>query len=584
MCKRGWFLLVCLCACLIQGFAYAEDAADPRAVLIEAVRPGVTLSIDKGCGATYYHAETVNLTIRSQLSGYLTVYDFAPDGTVQQIFPNAYCPDNRVIGGETYTIPGNLLPFVFRVAPPDGTEVFFVVVTSDSSELVAPALLPDSASSRSPFPLISRSTESAVASIVGALSVVPADVRVAAAVCEFTIAPQKPETPVAEPAPAPAPTPAPTPLPNASPAASFTCSGPQGSTFYAGDTLRFDASGSSDSDGQITAYAWDWTSDGSIESSGASPSAEHVFATSGSYRVTLRVTDDDVATATTTQMISVTTAPISLPAPAEGKTYALFVAISDYAGTVNDLEYPVSQNITTAVRSALSPWIDSSKTLSDSQATRAGILSAIRAFLGQAGGNDSVYFHFAGHGTHVRDTNGDEPDGYDEAISAYDGLILDDELIPAFQSLSAGRAVLVYESCYGGGMDRGLGGYDVYTLRSASRDATYVGGTIFDELANSTLGPGGPSTLVLEACGANESAAYMVAADGVSYFARALVLALTEFSSLADKDSDGWVSLQEAFEFAAPLVTEAVRRKSGDVQTPQIHDGIGKPVQAVEAE
>jgi len=367
------------------------------------------------------------------------------------------------------------------------------------------------------------------------------------------------------------------------PTAVFTYSGPQSGTLHAGETIRFDASGSSDSDGRIAGYAWDWTSDGTYDSSGASPSTDHVFAAAGSYRVTLRVTDDDGATGTVTQTVSVAEAPTST-AP-EGKTYALFVAISDYQGTANDLEYPVSQNITTAVRSALAPWIDSNKTLSDSQATRAAILSAIRTFLGQAGANDTVYFHFAGHGDHVRDTNRDEPDGYDEAIAAYDDLILDDDLIPAFQSLSAGRAVLVYESCYGGGMDRGLGGsYGVYTLSTGTRDAAYSGGAFFDEFATSTLGPGAPATLVLEACSADEGAAFVSAADGMSLFAEQLVIALSDGRFLADGDSDGWISLQEAFNFAAPRVTEILRLANGDTQTPQIHDGIGKQVQVVEVE
>lgn len=40
--------------------------------------------------------------------------------------------------------------------------------------------------------------------------------------------------------------------------------------------------------------------------------------------------------------------------------------------------------------------------------------------------------HYSGHGTQIRDTNGDEADGFDEALVPYDytsaGCILDDEL------------------------------------------------------------------------------------------------------------------------------------------------------------
>ena len=66
----------------------------------------------------------------------------------------------------------------------------------------------------------------------------------------------------------------------------------------------FDGSTSSDPDGTIASYAWDF-GDGT-SGSGATPS--HAYASAGNYDVTLTVTDDDGATGSTTQQLTVTAA------------------------------------------------------------------------------------------------------------------------------------------------------------------------------------------------------------------------------------------------------------------------------------
>lgn len=64
---------------------------------------------------------------------------------------------------------------------------------------------------------------------------------------------------------------------------------------------NFDASGSTDADGSITAYAWDF-GDGS---SGSGVTASHTYAAEGDYTVTLTVTDEAGATATASQTVTV---------------------------------------------------------------------------------------------------------------------------------------------------------------------------------------------------------------------------------------------------------------------------------------
>ena len=74
-----------------------------------------------------------------------------------------------------------------------------------------------------------------------------------------------------------------------------------------GTTALFDASESSDADGSIVSYLWDF-GDASATVILGVPEATHTFVAEGEYTVTLTVTDDDGATAETTVMVSVTAA------------------------------------------------------------------------------------------------------------------------------------------------------------------------------------------------------------------------------------------------------------------------------------
>ena len=64
--------------------------------------------------------------------------------------------------------------------------------------------------------------------------------------------------------------------------------------------------------------------------------------------------------------------------------------------------------------------------------TKANIIDAYKTIIGQAEENDAVFLHYSGHGTKLRDRDGDEGDGYDEALVPRDfqssGMILDDDL------------------------------------------------------------------------------------------------------------------------------------------------------------
>ncbi|MEK7255407.1 MAG: caspase family protein, partial [Bacteroidota bacterium] len=122
-------------------------------------------------------------------------------------------------------------------------------------------------------------------------------------------------------------------------------------------------------------------------------------------------------------------------------------------------------------------------------ATRQGILDAIRFHLmDKVKRGDSAIFHFSGHGQQVHDQNGDEVDGYDEAIVPYDSplefqpgvyegenLIRDEELGALLKSVRAklgknGRLLTLIDACHSGTATRGLAKARGTNVRMASRE------------------------------------------------------------------------------------------------------------------
>ena len=111
--------------------------------------------------------------------------------------------------------------------------------------------------------------------------------------------------------------------------------------------------------------------------------------------------------------------------------------------------------------------------LTNRQATAQSIRKALHTLERQTHKGDLVYIHFSGHGQPVEDGNGDEPDGWDEAIVPYNAgqryvahvytgqnHIIDDELNVYVTNIrkKAGRTGFVYvvlDACYAGGSSRG---------------------------------------------------------------------------------------------------------------------------------
>ena len=90
-------------------------------------------------------------------------------------------------------------------------------------------------------------------------------------------------------------------LPNQPPVAVATTTTP---TVILGDTIHFDGSGSSDSDGTIDLYEWDF-GDGIGSATTTATTTDYTYNATGTFNVMLTVTDNDNATGTDTVQITV---------------------------------------------------------------------------------------------------------------------------------------------------------------------------------------------------------------------------------------------------------------------------------------
>ena len=157
---------------------------------------------------------------------------------------------------------------------------------------------------------------------------------------------------------------------------------------------------------------------------------------------------------------------------------ALIVGISDYG---NDQEDPNKwMNISGANDvMLLSPLFEEQgykvSTLVDDKANYSNIIGALKKISKEAKDGDIVYLHFSMHGQPFEDLDGDEPDGWDEALipvdaqmyyeeGVYEGKkhLIDDELETYIAKIrskigTSGELFVVLDACHSGTAARGDG-------------------------------------------------------------------------------------------------------------------------------
>lgn len=128
-----------------------DDGCAKRALAFTTTKTKSSLphELDQRPANSIAVGDRIRLELRSDMSGYLTIFDFMTSGRFAKLFP---CPqlatfDNRIEAGKTYKAPGELLPIPdFRVSGPTTAESgrkerLLVVVTRHSIDLSESAVL-----------------------------------------------------------------------------------------------------------------------------------------------------------------------------------------------------------------------------------------------------------------------------------------------------------------------------------------------------------------------------------------------------------------------------------------------------------
>lgn len=123
----------------------------------------------------------------------------------------------------------------------------------------------------------------------------------------------------------------------------------------------------------------------------------------------------------------------------------------------------------------------------DNEATAATIRKMLDSFSSKCKNGDIIYIHFSCHGQPVEDIDGDEDDGWDEAIVACDAKkeylkdiytgeshIIDDELNEYFRKIRTrigknGYVYAVIDACHAGSSYRGVENDDSIIIRGTNR-------------------------------------------------------------------------------------------------------------------
>jgi len=140
---------------------------------------------------------------------------------------------------------------------------------------------------------------------------------------------------------------------------------------------------------------------------------------------------------------------------------ALLIGVGTYADANHNLD-GIDLDLDIMTRVARNIGFDESaiKILSDEQATVAAVDEAMSHWLvDSVKPQDRVLLYFSGHGTQLKDINGDEADGVDEALAMHDlefidgglsGVLLDDRFYELLSNIPSDNIFLIVDACHSG--------------------------------------------------------------------------------------------------------------------------------------
>ncbi|MFH1091809.1 MAG: caspase family protein [Pseudomonadota bacterium] len=182
------------------------------------------------------------------------------------------------------------------------------------------------------------------------------------------------------------------------------------------------------------------------------------------------------------------------------------------------------------------------KLVQDEAATLTGIKAALTDWLiAGTTPNDRAFFYFSGHGSQVRDVNGDEPDQRDEVLVTHDaalrggqlsGTFLDDDFGPLLSQIKAKQVLVFLDACHSGTATRS---FSMRSLTAPQETVVFINKFFYYQgmplgPAKGTFAPrnlgGGPGNFV--SLSAAQDDEYALATSQGSLFTRALSAAVRE--------------------------------------------------------
>ena len=123
---------------------------------------------------------------------------------------------------------------------------------------------------------------------------------------------------------------------------------------------------------------------------------------------------------------------------ANAKVYLVSVGVADYPGTNKDLR--VSDNDAITIGKIFNATKDADvRTLTNGDATRSALLSAMRTSFAEANYNDAVILYFSGHGA-------------PGALACYDGQLTYQHIFNIMKDCKASRKIIIIDACFSGKM------------------------------------------------------------------------------------------------------------------------------------
>ena len=225
-------------------------------------------------------------------------------------------------------------------------------------------------------------------------------------------------------------------------------------TLVIGSQGVLDASNTTDPEGDNLTYSWDLDGDGTYDLTDLlSPRVLHQFDVNGTFAAVLRVSDGEKSD---TDGINITVLTLV-------KKWAVLIGISDYPGTINDLQYcDDDANDWDTYLTGLGYTVQK---LIDSQGTWSNVQSKINWLKSVSDANDIVAFTYSGHGLYS---------GGDSYMALYDSDMSGASLASLVNGLVFDRAFYFFDCCESGSFADNLGTAHTYIAQACQIDELSV--------------------------------------------------------------------------------------------------------------